>query len=453
MSSIRIFLVVALLATMTLTVFLSSLHGYRASMDEAQSLFDTKLADAAQLLAITRAQSAPEAAIRDTAPQFAFQVWEGDALREHSANAPREPLADLETGYGYRNFGSYRWRTYALADPETGHWILTAERIDTRNELAEGIILKSVVPVVVAVPVAGLLIWFVVGYGLAPLRRLAERLHDKRADDLGQLPHEEQPRELTQVITSINDLLRRLDASFRREKQFAADAAHELRTPLSAMKIHLHNLALDLPDSNENLQQLEAATSRMQNVVEQILALHRTAPDEIMLRFEPVDLHALAQDYIARRYYQFEARQQQLELEGAPVCVAGDRFALETLLRNLLDNAGKYTPTGGRVHVTIRGEGKRVILMVEDSGPGIPADQYDRIFDRFYRLGGDQHASGVIGCGLGLSIVRHVVELHHATITLGTAMRYGGLCVTVVFPACRNGERPALLATPGAVTS
>lgn len=450
MNSIRIFLVVALLATMTLTVFLSSLHGYRASMAEAQTLFDTKLADAAQLLAVTRGSTGPGATtVRDTAPRFAFQIWEGGELREHSASAPQDPIADLAPGFGYRNFGSYRWRTYVLADPKALRWILTAERIDTRNELAEGIILKSVVPVVLALPLAGLLIWFVVGYGLAPLRRLADRLRDKRADDLGPLPREEQPQELMQVITSINDLLRRLDASFRREKHFAADAAHELRTPLSAMKIHLHNLALDLPEDNENLRELETATSRMQNVVEQILALYRTAPDEIMVRFEPVDLHALAQDYIARRYFQFESRQQQLELEGAPACVAGDRFALETLLRNLLDNASKYTPKGGNVRVTVRGEGERVILLVEDSGPGIPVDQHERIFDRFYRLGGDQHASGVIGCGLGLSIVRHIADLHRATIALGTSASCGGLSVTVVFPACRDGGKHA----PGVAAS
>ncbi|MGB5538577.1 MAG: HAMP domain-containing sensor histidine kinase, partial [Gammaproteobacteria bacterium] len=224
------------------------------------------------------------------------------------------------------------------------------------------------------------------------------------------------------VVTSINDLLRRLDASFRREKSFAADAAHELRTPLSAMKIHLHNLALDLPSGNHNLQQLESATTP-QNVVEQVLALHCTAPDEIMVRFEPIDLHALAQDYIARKYSRFEERNQLLELEGERACVAGDRFALETLLQNLLDNACKYTPAGGMIRVSVQERDAHAILRVQDSGPGIPADQHDRIFDRFYRGGGDQHASGTVGCGLGLSIVRHVADLHHASITLCVGVR------------------------------
>ncbi|MGB5472018.1 MAG: ATP-binding protein [Gammaproteobacteria bacterium] len=441
MNSIRIFLVVALLATMTLTVFLSALHGYRESMSEAQTLFDIKLADAAQLLAITHGRSLSDSGVRDTARQFAFQVWQGDDLWQHSANAPLTPMARLEAGYEYNNFGSYRWRTYVLPDPPTQRWIITAERVDVRNELAESVILKSVAPVVVALPLTGLLIWFVVGYGLAPLRRLAIHLRDKRADDLGPLPFDEQPRELLQVVTSINDLLRRLDASFRREKSFAADAAHELRTPLSAMKIHLHNLARDLPTDNHNLQQLESATTRMQNVVEQVLALHRTAPDEIMVRFEPIDLHALAQDYIARKYSRFEDRNQQLELEGAWACVAGDRFALETLLQNLLDNACKYTPAGGMIRVSVQERGAHVILRVQDSGPGIPADQHDRIFDRFYRGGGDQHASGIIGCGLGLSIVRHVADLHHASISLGVSELAGGLSVSISFPACTAETR------------
>ncbi|MGD2113026.1 MAG: HAMP domain-containing sensor histidine kinase [Gammaproteobacteria bacterium] len=449
MTSIRVFLVVALLATMTLTVFLSALHGYRASMAEAQTLFDTKLADAAQLLAATHVSDSPGDGRHDTARQFAYQVWQGGKLRQQSTNAPSSPMARLEAGYEYNNFNRYRWRTYVLPDPQTQRWIITAERSDVRNELAEHVIHKSVVPVVVALPLAGLLIWFVVGYGLAPLRRLAAHLRDKRADDLGPLPRDDQPRELMQVVTSINDLLRRLDASFRREKQFAADAAHELRTPLSAMKIHLHNIANDLAEDNHNLQQLESATSRMQNVVEQILALYSTAPDEILVHFEPVDLHALAQECITRRYSRFAARHQELELDGRQACVAGDRFALETLLQNLLDNACKYTPTGSTVRVSVREQESRVILQVQDSGPGIPADQRDRVFDRFYRLGGDQHASGVIGCGLGLSIVRHVAELHHATISLGESEFASGLSVSVSFPACGGQARRHLQAHPG----
>lgn len=437
MISVRVFLVVALLSSMTLTVFISALHGYRSSIAEIQDLFDAKLAAQARLLIGMHAHDQPYEDRHDAGSRFAFQVWERDALQQHSANAAAAPIAPPEAGYGYHNFGGYRWRTYVLQDASMQQRrVITAERVDVRNALAEDVILKSVLPVVVALPLAGLLIWLIVGYGLAPLRRLAASLGGKRADDLSPLPEDRQPRELRPVVTSVNDLLQRLDASFRREKHFAADAAHELRTPLSAMKISLHNLASDLPEPNRNLQQLEFATARMQNVIEQVLALYRTAPDEVMAQFEPVDLYSLAREYLARRYERFAARQQKIELLGSGACVMGEPFALETLLQNLLDNARKYTPDGGRIRVTVEQQGGTTMLQVEDSGPGIPRDQHERIFDRFYRMDGDRHASGVVGCGLGLSIVRHVVELHHARIVLGESSYDTGLSVTVSFSAC-----------------
>ena len=440
MRSIRVFLVVALLATITLTIFLSSLHGYRSSIQEAQSVFDAKLADAAQLLAVTHGTDLQQNSTVATAQQFAFQVWEDGVLGKHSGNTPQDPIAPLQQGYHYRNFTDHRWRTYAMQVEDSGRWIITADRVDIRNTLVENIILKSVVPVVVSLPFAGLMVWFIIGYGLSPLNRLVGRLRNKRADDLSSLPIDEQPRELKQVIASINGLLQRLDASFQRERQFTADAAHELRTPISALKVHLHNISLVLPENNPELQELESAAQRMHNVVEQALALHRTSPEEIETRFVALDLHALVKEYLARTYPQFEEKNHKIELEGKQTCVMGDSFSLETLVQNLLDNACKYTPAGGSIHVLVRSDNERVLLQVHDSGPGIPPDQYQRVFDRFYRLDGDQHASGVAGCGLGLSIVEHVADLHQATVTLDRSKLTGGLSVSVSFPGDQHAR-------------
>jgi two-component system sensor histidine kinase QseC len=433
MSSIRIFLVVVLLATITLTVFLSALHGYRSSMEQAQQQFDIKLSDTAHLLANTKSRHAD--GIAKTAIQFGFQVWEDGVLQQRSANVPDTPISRFETGFHYSNFGNYRWRTYAWHAPGQQRWVITAERVDLRSELGEGIILKSVLPVVASLPVIGLLIWIIVGYGLSPLRQLANRLGNKRMDELGALPIERQPQELIRLITSINDLLRRLDISFEREKRFAADAAHELRTPISALKIHLHNLAQDLPPGNHHLQQLEQAAERMGKAVEQILTLNRIAPDQFKAQFSNLDLHALVQQCIADHYNQFDSRRQTVELEGHSTRVHGDRFALQTLVQNLLDNAAKYTPEGGQIRVQVEQDASTVRLMVEDSGPGIPSGQFSRVFDRFYRLGGDQHASGVTGCGLGLSIVRQIAELHQASVALAHSGFTSGLRVTVTFPS------------------
>lgn len=294
--------------------------------------------------------------------------------------------------------------------------------------------MKSVLPVIIALPLAGVLLWFIVGYGLSPLRSLARHLRRRRADDLRPIPMDQLPVELMQVVTSANELLQRLDASFARERQFTSDAAHELRTPICALKVHLHNIRHNLPDGNPELAHLVAATDRMDNLVEQILLLYRTSPDHYATQLKELDLHTLVQELITTMYPEFEQRNIQLALEGGPEKLAGDHFALSTLVKNLLDNACKYTPEGGQVRVTVGKHRGAIVLRVEDSGPGIPADQYQRIFDRFYRVDGDQHASEVIGCGLGLAIVKHITELHGATIEAGPSSFDSGLSMTLVFP-------------------
>jgi two-component system sensor histidine kinase QseC len=189
-----------------------------------------------------------------------------------------------------------------------------------------------------------------------------------------------------------------------------------------------------LPAADPELQQLVAATGRMENLIEQILSLYRTAPDQYMARFDELELYQLVQEVMASAYRNFEHKNIQLELRGDTTRMAGDRFALTTLVQNLLDNACKYTPPGGCVRVTLSTDKNSVTLQFEDSGPGIPAELRARVFDRFYRLHGDQHESGVVGCGLGLAIVKHIAELHSATVQLGVSSFGSGLLVSVVFP-------------------
>ncbi len=435
MKSIRKFLVVVLMATITLTVFLSSLHGYRSSMAGVQQLFDSELADRAHLLVAVVEKRALPGTVVQVSDQYAFQLWQDGELVLRSNNTPDTAIAAFENGYRDTNFGQHRWRTYTWHDAaKGGRWAIAAEQLAARNELAENVILASVFPVIMALPVTGLLIWFVVGYGLSPLQRLAVHLQNRHANDLAPVSLERQPLELMQLVTSTNELLQRLQASFNREKRFASDAAHELRTPLSALKVHLHNIAQELPAADHELQQLVAATARMENLIEQILSLYRTAPDQYLARFDELDIYQLVQDVMASAYDKFENKNIQLALHGDETRLAGDHFALTTLVQNLLDNACKYTPPNGRVRVTVSDEKETVTLQFEDSGPGIPEAHRTRVFDRFYRLGGDQHESGVIGCGLGLAIVNHIADLHAATVQLGISDFGSGLRVTVIFP-------------------
>jgi two-component system sensor histidine kinase QseC len=438
MKSIRTFLVIVLLATMTLIVFVAALRGYRSSMQRTELLFDGQLQDIAELLdglPIDRTAAIRIAGADVTEGTIAFQIWDAGMLRQRSANAPDTPIAPLEPGYRDNNFAGHRWRTLARQSENAGRWILVAERADIRFQLAEDVILEAVMPIIFGLPIAGLVIWFIVGYGMKPMRQLAAQLSTKASDDLSPLADDQIPAELTQVIDSTNDLFGRLAASFEREKRFAADAAHELRTPISVLKVHLHNLAQDLPADNSNFAKLKDGVDRMNHLVEQILALYRTMPDQFMANFTELDLHALARDVISNNYSEFARKEQQIELVGSSSNIVGDRFALETLLQNLLSNAGKYTPNRGRVQITVKPNEHGIMLKVEDSGTGIAPDEYDRVFERFYRIGGDCNASDQPGCGLGLAIVRHIAELHDARIALGPSSFENGLSVCIEFPS------------------
>lgn len=444
MASIRVFLTLTLIAIIVLVSFLSSLRGYRQSMVEAETLFDMQLQEHAKLLSlitINRGQVVeglllPRQMDAQLSAQslIAYQVFDNeDNLLLRSVAAPNTPMSPREIGYSDRNFNGYRWRVLVVWDQYDGHWVMVAQRLDVRYELAESVILEAVVPTVLGVPLAALLIWFIVGYGLRPIQQLAREVRSREVSDLSPVRLDNVPRELTPLTVSTNDLLRRLQSSFNREKRFAADAAHELRTPISILKVQVHNLLAELETPNATAEELQQGIDAMGHLVEQILVLNRTAPDQYMVQFVPVDLYALAQDVISSEYEKILERDQHFDLEGGRSLVAGDATALRSLMLNLIGNASKYSPLGAHIRMRVKTDRKDVILQVEDSGPGIPESYRERVFDRFYRLDGDRHASGVSGSGLGLAIVKHIVEMHGAHIQLSQSRELGGLCVTILF--------------------
>lgn len=431
MKSIRVFLTTAILAVVTLFSFISALRGYETSLQEVELIFDGQLVEKAKLIANINIQGTDRSVgnSRDTA----FQVWQGDNLIRSSDNASKTALGKLQPGFSYQNFEGYRWRTYSYYYNVSAQWIIVAARQDIRFSLAENVALKSVLPTMIGLPILALLIWVVVNRGLHPMRRLAIELSSKQADDLSPLSIAVNSQELSQIIKSSNDLLARLKSSLLREKQFASDAAHELRTPISSLKVHLHNISQEQPGKNEEVDELQKITNQLEHVVEQILALYRTSPDEYHTRFEAIDLTRLAQQVIAEEYDNYECKNQQIEFFGQSHLILGDKFSLTTLIQNLLSNANKYTPNGGHIMVKVRRENDKVVLLVEDSGPGIPDHEHERLFQRFYRVGGDRHTSGESGCGLGLSIVKRIAELYNAEITLGPSSFASGTAFTLRF--------------------
>jgi two-component system sensor histidine kinase QseC len=435
LKSIRVFLVAVILAVIVIFNFMAALRGYQSSMEEADRLFDKQLLDTAKLIAnVYTGDTGSQAGYNST---FAFQVWRRTELLASSANASSKLIAPLTSGFNYSNFAGYRWRTVAHFDVGNEYWVVAAERTDMRYTLAENVVMESIFPVLLGLPLVGLLIWLIVGQGLRPLHRLADELGNKQPADLSPLEYDSSSLELKRIVLSSNQLLERLERSLLREKQFASDAAHELRTPISVLKVQLHNISRELPESDKNVLKLTETAERLGHIVEQILDLYRSSPDQFNATLTTINLDDLVREILAREYPHFDLKGQTLEFHGNDCFIQGDRFAITTLLLNLLSNANKYTPSGGQVDVSTRESSGRVILTVEDSGCGIAAEQHEAVFARFYRVGGDRHQSGEPGCGLGLAIVQRIIESHNASISISRSRFETGAAFQVNFPKAR----------------
>ena len=437
MKSIRFYLVITLLATVALGNFVAAVYGYRLSMQEAQDLLDTQLADTASLL--QRVGGSGSRVVEQPSARLAFQVWSaGGELVRRSDNTGNAPITAFAAGYRDENFEGYRWRVLSRHDTGNGYWYFVAERIDIRVELADNIIRHAVLPMVVSLPLIAAIVWLVVGNGLSLVKQLAGELRNKRVDDLSRLQTSDPPVELAPVVDAVNDLLRRLENSVVRERRFSADAAHELRTPISAIKVHLHNLEKELPEHRASIELLDRDLGRLSHLVEQIMLLYRTTPEHYLANMQAVDLRSLAQSVIGDLYPDIEKKHQVISLNGTSQTITGDEASLVILLRNLILNASKYSPEKASIEVQVGRTDFGVWLAVQDTGPGIPLAEISRVFDRFYRVGGDRHDSDVEGCGLGLAIVKHIADLHYANLHIENNADGPGLLVGITFPVDIN---------------
>ncbi len=437
MRSIRTFLILTVIATLILFNFIAAIQGYRSSMAEAEQLFDQQMFNTAMLIAnLPLEQNTTDFS---HSGDIAFQIWKDGKIAASSSNAPVSAIAELTPGYGYINFSGYRWRALAYFDLRQNLWVTLAERSDIRYLLAENVILESVIPLLIGIPLVGLLIWLIVNQGLMPLTQLSKQLREKKAEDLTPLSEMELRPELVQITRSVNSLIERLRSTLEREKRFTADAAHEMRTPISALKVQLHNIAEEVPADSQSLIQLRAGVERMQHLVEQLLVLYRSTPEQLAENSRLLDLYTLAQDVMAEQYYLFESKNQSIELVGDHCTINGNDIALTTLLKNLLSNASKYTPESGQIKISVKKQQQRVRLTVEDSGPGVPEALRNRIFDRFYR-GAHQSDRNILGCGLGLTIVQHILVLLGATITVSNSRFPTGSAFIIDFSEAKKAD-------------
>jgi two-component system, OmpR family, sensor histidine kinase TctE len=342
---------------------------------------------------------------------------------------PTQPFEDGKLYYdGKLNGKSVRVAALSSERNGTSFIVLSAETELKRDWLVGEIVLAMLVPEGLLIIAAIFMIRRSVRHGLASILPLREELVRRTHTDLSQLPLKDIPEEIYPIFTEVNELLARLSNSLDANRRFIADASHQLRTPIAALQAEAE-MALRSPHPSESLKRIVAGTRRITHLAHQLLTLSRLEPQQ---KYSPmtVDLAQLTRDAAERWIPLALERSIDLGFELNPAKVMGDPIWLEELFNNLIDNAIRYTPTGGIVTVRCNGTANQVSWEVEDSGPGIPEEEHERIFERFYRL----DTTGVDGCGLGLAIVHEIANNHNASITIGKGPNLGGALIRVTFP-------------------
>lgn len=477
MYSIRARLLLLLVVLLGVSLSMVSLKSYRDARHEVEEVFDAELVQTARLLAgmidrdmLAESRAALQAALDEAVEQrgadaqaqrpghpyeskLAFLVFDAagnELLRSASAPEPAagggadevapgaglggeamSALVLLAPGFHDVVLRGVDWRLFKLHDQPDDQWVLVGERADVRGELAEDIAMQSLLPDLVSLPLMALLIWVAVGWGLRPLRQMEAMLKSRDPDNLSPLLIAPAPAELAPVVASLNRLLLQVNELLEREKRFLAYAAHELRTPLAVLRIQAHNAAKapDAADREQALHQLDHSVARATRVVEQLLTLARLEPGSTRMELQTVDLLPLVRAQLAELTPLALERGQELVLDAdaaADCHAAVDAHAVAVLLQNLVGNAVQHTPDAGRICVRLEADASGVELRVQDSGPGVPPELRERVFERFFRQGPGQ------GTGLGLSIAARIAELHHARIGLRDSP-LGGLEVFVSF--------------------
>lgn len=414
-----------LVSVATLLVWaLAATLSYRQARHDVRELMDAQLAQSAALL-LAQATHAPEY-LGDLAAEIASLRGGGKRRNELTlefvvaradgavlARSPHGPArADGEPGYMDVVHAGEQWRGLLLVTVNGDHRILVTQSIRLRDKEAYEIAAKTVLPLVLFMPLLLGLIYFSVRRGLKPLDDLAAEVGARSPENLQALPEARIPREARPLVGALNRLLLRLGGALENERRFTADAAHELRTPLAAVRVQAQvaQATRDAAERRHALAQVVAGTDRATRLVEQLLRLARLDPLARVSEPRPVDLGQLAAEALAAARAGARAADLRGGIAAAAPVIDGDPDLLAAALRNLVDNALRYTPDGTAVEVFAGREHGEPVLGVRDAGAGVPPDELPKLIERFYR----GRETGAEGSGLGLAIVRRIAELHGA---------------------------------------
>lgn len=428
MKSLRLRLSVFLLLAVALTALALGTLTYQRTLTQNENLLDYQL----RQIALSLRDQGVAVAPNDDQPgglDVVVQIWTSSGVMLYLSR-PGDPLLNQATlGFTEVEANQQRWRVYSLAARD--RIIQVAQPLTLRRDLAATAALRSLLPLLAFAPLMALLIWWTVGSSLAPLQRLATEVERRDARSLDDVSEHGLPSEITPLVSALNALLARLKRVFASQRAFVANAAHELRSPLTALQLQLQLLqrAPDQAAKEEALGKLNQGVERATHLIEQLLATAQTDPHDTSAALQVTDLAELTRQTIAEVFDLAQARHLAVELDApGHLTIPADPARLRILARNLLDNAIRYTPPDGSLQVTVSGDSVTARLVVEDSGPGIAQSERERVFKRFYRGVGNQQS----GSGLGLAIVKNIAEQHAARIELDTS-RQGGLKISVIF--------------------
>ena len=445
MMSLRSRLLLVLLSAVAITVLTATGATYYWARHEIDSLFDYQLRQQALALRdkayMLGTVEAPEP---DPEQHFVIQAWNWRGERIYLSHQRVTLPRSRELGYANVTSKGDEWRVYAVTLGE--QLVQVAQPMAIRHRIATDAALRILYPLLVVLPALGFLIWWLVGRTLNPLAHLTRAIAARQAHALDPIAVSGLPSEARLMVNALNDLIARLQQVLARQREFMADAAHELRTPLTALRLQTQLLerATTTADRLDATAELKAGVNRSTHLVERLLTLARLEPEIASTKFHDVDITAVLRDVI--RELAPIASQHGIDLKADIAEVpsfAGNEIGLRSLFTNLLDNAFRYSTAPGPVSVKLWREGTLVIASVTDKGPGIPADEQARIFDRFYRVPG----ANAHGSGLGLAIVKRVVELHRGEVSVADGPDDRGTTFTVRLPLTGSqrenvGEKP-----------
>ena len=408
---------------------------------ELDELLDGHLAQSAALLMVQADGDDDDVAdapsLHKYAPKAAFQVYVDGLLITRSSNVGTAPMSPQSSGFStVEDAQGKQWRVFAARSEVRDLLVYAGEEMRSRRDILWAVMRSMFWPLALVLPLFAVLGWWSVRTGLAPLNALSQALRERAPQTTVPVSLQDMPSELAPLVDSLNALLERIGRMVESERRFTADAAHELRTPIAAIRAQAQvamGAGDNLPERLHALQATLAGCDRATRLVEQLLTLARLelAPDAPT---RLVDLSAVVVRVAGDLAPAALARKQVLVLEAPEPClVAADEMLLGVLVRNLLDNALRYSPDAAQVRLGVHTQAAQVVLRIEDSGPGLPPDVLARLGERFYRVLG----TGQSGSGLGWSIVRRLVEVFGAHIEAAPSAQLGGLAVTVRW-SCRT---------------